>query len=51
VDINPDDARSLGIEDGDYIWVDADPEDRPYHGEKKEGSEEDRIWRMMLGGR
>ncbi|MHC4584149.1 MAG: molybdopterin-dependent oxidoreductase [Planctomycetota bacterium] len=48
VDINPDDAKSLGIEDGDYVWVDADPEDRPYHGEKKEGSEEYRLSRLML---
>ena len=32
VEINPDDARELGIEDGDYIWVDPDPEDRPFKG-------------------
>ncbi len=32
VDINPEDARELGIEDGDYIWVDADPEDQPFTG-------------------
>jgi len=51
VDINPDDAKELGIEDGDYIWVDADPEDRPYHGEKKEGSEEYRLSRLMLRAR
>ncbi|MDW8363940.1 MAG: molybdopterin-dependent oxidoreductase [Myxococcales bacterium] len=30
VDIHPDDARELGIEDGDYVWIDADPEDRPF---------------------
>jgi nitrate reductase alpha subunit len=30
VDINPLDAKELGIEDGDYIWVDADPSDRPF---------------------
>ena len=51
VDINPDDAKALGIEDGDYVWVDADPEDRPYHGEKKEGSEEYRLSRLMLRAR
>jgi nitrate reductase alpha subunit len=33
-DINPRDAKALGIEDGDYIWVDADPQDRPYRGWK-----------------
>jgi nitrate reductase alpha subunit len=32
VDINPDDARELGIEDGDYVWIDGDPEDRPFRG-------------------
>ncbi|MDP6626621.1 MAG: molybdopterin-dependent oxidoreductase, partial [Methanopyri archaeon] len=51
VDINPQDAKALGIEDGDYIWVDADPEDRPYRGEKKEGSEEYRLSRLMLRAR
>lgn len=41
VDINPDDAKSLGVEDGDYVWIDADPSDRPFRGwqQKKEGEE------------
>jgi nitrate reductase alpha subunit len=30
VDINPADARGLGVEDGDYVWIDADPHDRPF---------------------
>ncbi|MBI4863922.1 MAG: molybdopterin-dependent oxidoreductase [Candidatus Riflebacteria bacterium] len=34
VDINPDDARELGVEDGDYVWIDSDPSDRPYRGAK-----------------
>jgi len=51
VDINPEDAKKLGIEDGDYVWVDADPEDRPYHGEKKKGSEDYRLARLMLRAR
>jgi nitrate reductase alpha subunit len=51
VDINPADAKALGIEDGDYIWVDADPEDRPYQGPKIEGSEEYRLARLMLRAR
>ncbi len=38
LDINPYDAKSLGIEDGDYIYVDADPHDRPYRGWKKNDS-------------
>ncbi|MFQ5838898.1 MAG: molybdopterin oxidoreductase, partial [Thermoplasmata archaeon] len=32
VDINPLDAKELGIEDGDYVWVDGDPSDRPFRG-------------------
>jgi len=32
VDINPLDAKELGIDDGDYMWVDADPSDRPFRG-------------------
>jgi nitrate reductase alpha subunit len=32
VEVNPSDARALGCEDGDYVWVDADPEDRPFRG-------------------
>lgn len=51
VDINPEDAKAEGIDDGDYIWIDADPEDRPYRGEKKEGSEEYRLSRLMIRAR
>lgn len=32
VDIHPEDAKSLEVEDGDYVWIDADPKDRPFHG-------------------
>jgi len=32
VDIHPEDARALGVEDGDYVWIDSDPEDRPFRG-------------------
>ena len=35
VDINPSDARELGVADGDYIWLDPDPEDRPFRGWQK----------------
>jgi nitrate reductase alpha subunit len=34
VDIHPDDARALGVDDGDYVWIDSDPSDRPYRGWK-----------------
>jgi len=30
--IHPDTARELGIADGDYVFVDANPADRPYVG-------------------
>ena len=32
--INPQAAKDLGIGDGDYIYVDANPADRPYRGWK-----------------
>jgi nitrate reductase alpha subunit len=32
IDINPEDAKELGINDGDYVYIDADPEDRPFKG-------------------
>jgi nitrate reductase alpha subunit len=37
-EINPADAVELGLADGDYIWVDADPSDRPYRGAQEDGS-------------
>jgi nitrate reductase alpha subunit len=30
--MNPDDARSLDLDNGDYVWVDANPADRPFVG-------------------
>ena len=35
VDIHPEDARELGVEDGDYVHIDGDPEDRPFRGWQK----------------
>ncbi|MCC7430044.1 molybdopterin-dependent oxidoreductase [bacterium] len=32
--LNPQTARDLGINDGDYVYVDANPADRPYIGAK-----------------
>jgi nitrate reductase alpha subunit len=32
--INPQAAKDLGIQDGDYVWIDANAEDRPYRGWK-----------------
>jgi nitrate reductase alpha subunit len=35
VDIHPADARELGVADGDYVWIDSDPSDRPFRGWQK----------------
>lgn len=32
VDIHPMDAKKLGVEDGDYVWIDGDPNDLPFRG-------------------
>ncbi|MBF0340802.1 MAG: molybdopterin-dependent oxidoreductase [Magnetococcales bacterium] len=32
VDIHPADAQSMGINDGDYVYVDGDPNDLPFRG-------------------
>ncbi len=32
--MNPEAARDRGINDGDYVYVDANPADRPYRGHK-----------------
>lgn len=50
VDINPLDAKALGVQDGDYVYIDADPEDRPYRNWKK-GTEEYKVARLMLRAR
>ncbi len=34
--MNPDDAKALGINNGDYVYVDANPEDRPFRGWKND---------------
>lgn len=46
VNMNPEDAKELDINDGDYIWIDADPEDRPYRGWKKDDPDY-KVARMM----
>ena len=47
LNMNPDDARDLGFADGDYVYVDANPADRPYKG----ANEDDpffKVARLML---
>ena len=48
LDINPDDAKALGIEDGDYVYLDASPHDRPYRGKKGEDPFFDKMTRLMV---
>jgi len=50
VDLNPLDCKVLGIDDGDYVYIDADPTDRPYRGWKK-GTEEYKVGRLLLRAR
>ena len=49
LDINPEDARELNIEDGDYVYLDAAPNDRPYRNKKadKDQTDEDRFFDKM----
>jgi nitrate reductase / nitrite oxidoreductase, alpha subunit len=49
-DVNPADARELGIDDGDYIWIDADPSDRPYRGATPDDPDY-KVMRMMTRAR
>ncbi|MEK7769685.1 MAG: molybdopterin-dependent oxidoreductase [candidate division NC10 bacterium] len=39
VDMNPEDARAMGINDGDYVHVDGDPQDNPFKGWSDKGRE------------
>lgn len=50
IDLNPEDAKELGIEDGDYVYIDADPEDRPFRG-WQEKPQDYRIHRAMMRAR
>ncbi len=45
--INPQAAKDLGINDGDYVYVDANPADRPYMGWKPD-DEFYKVARLML---
>ncbi|MFN4307605.1 molybdopterin-dependent oxidoreductase [Sulfurihydrogenibium azorense] len=35
IEINTEDLEKLGLNDGDYVYVDADPQDRPFIGWQK----------------
>jgi nitrate reductase / nitrite oxidoreductase, alpha subunit len=50
IDLNPEDAKRLGIADGDYVWCEADPSDRPFVGHERK-PEERRIFRWLVRAR
>jgi nitrate reductase alpha subunit len=50
VDIHPEDAKGIGVEDGDYVWIDSDPSDRPYRG-WKEGDPAYEVARLLCRAR
>jgi nitrate reductase alpha subunit len=52
VDINPLDARELGIQDGDYVWIDGDPADLPFRGwQDPKRSAEYKVARLLARAR
>ena len=52
IDLNPLDARELGINDGDYVYVDGDPQDNPFKGWQEKGREaEAKIARLLCRAR
>ncbi|GDX79309.1 hypothetical protein LBMAG42_11200 [Deltaproteobacteria bacterium] len=50
VDMHPEDAKAAGIEDGDYVYIDADPHDRPFHG-WKDRPEDAKVARLLCRAR
>ncbi len=42
VNLNPEDARQLGLADGDFVYIDANPRDRPY----RDASEDDPFYKV-----
>ncbi len=47
IQMNPQAAADQGIKDGDYVYVDANPDDRPFRGHK-EGDFQARAFRCMV---
>ncbi len=49
IQMNPQAGQDLGLNDGDYVYVDANPADRPYRGwQDDEGSFRHRAYRCMV---
>ncbi len=47
VDLHPLDAKDLKVDDGDYVYIDADPDDRPYRNVVA-GTDAAKISRLIL---
>jgi nitrate reductase alpha subunit len=45
--VNPDDAQELGLNDGDYVYVDSNPADRPFRGWQND-PERAKVARLMV---
>jgi nitrate reductase alpha subunit len=43
--MNPEDAQALGVNNGDYVYVDSNEEDRPYRGWQKDRDSNDPVAR------
>lgn len=49
IQISPQAADAMGLKAGDYVWVDANPLDRPFRGWQKNGKAfRDRAFRCMV---
>lgn len=49
IQINPDAGKAMGLNEGDYVYVDANPLDRPYVGwDKDEGSFRHKAFRCLV---
>jgi nitrate reductase alpha subunit len=52
IDMNPLDAKAMGVNDGDYVWVDGDPHDTPFRGSGDKGREaEAHVARLLCRAR
>jgi nitrate reductase alpha subunit len=48
IQVNPLAARDLGLNEGDYVWVDANELDRPYIGWKEDRGPRHKAFRCMV---
>jgi nitrate reductase alpha subunit len=48
IQVNPDAGAALGLKEGDYVWVDANPLDRPYVGWATDKGPRHKAFRCMV---